>query len=84
MSELQYQRGEIRWVSILDKDKAVKYLVTSKPDRSRYFLYEVKHGEFIRLGSGPDPQKLEDKFVDWASSCQGVESESETEDELEL
>lgn len=85
MEKLPYPKGEIRWKGIHYKTGELRYLITSKPDRVRYNLYELKDGQFIRLGSGPSPKKLEEKFVDWDSlRNQDLNNEAETEDDLEI
>ena len=86
MSHLDYPKGEIRWVSHYDQTGNLRYLVTSKPTRDRYFLYEQIDGKFIRLGSGPDPKKLEDRYIKdlYRFNQAPVEAPELEDEELEL
>lgn len=56
-------KGEIGWTGYYTKDHVLKYILTSKNDRSVYFLYEVEGAECKRLGRGRSPAELEEKYV---------------------
>lgn len=62
--EYKHPKGEIVWVSYYDNDHNLKYIVTSKPARDYYFLYELKGGKFVKLGKHRNPIALEDKYID--------------------
>ena len=52
-------KNEIRWVSVYDIDKALKYIITSNKDRSLYYIYDAN---FNKLGSAKNPTLLENKY----------------------
>lgn len=62
--EYNYPKGEIVWVGHYDKDNNLRYIITSKPARDCYFIYELKGGKFIKLGKNQSPAVLEDKYID--------------------
>ena len=59
---LQYPKGEIVWASYYGSDKELQYIVTSKPIRDCYFLYQVDEERLIKLGKAKTPLGLE-KYV---------------------
>lgn len=73
--------GGIVWVSHYDKEHDLRYIITSKPVRDSYSLYELKEGRFVRWGRGQDPQKLAERY-DRASQISGPELEEDYEPEL--
>lgn len=73
--------GEIVWVSHYDKEHNLRYIITSKPARDSYTLYELKNGEFVRWGRGRDPQNLADRYD---KELHALEPELEDGEELEL
>lgn len=84
MGKLPYPKNEIIWEGIYYQTGELRYIVTSNRDRSRYYLYELKDGKFVRLGGGPSPKKLKDKFIDW-NALRNLELENESEaDEPEI
>ena len=50
-------RQETLW-EIRSEKGQVRYLVTSKPDRSVYYLYEVKDGKPVRVNKAKYPNEL--------------------------
>lgn len=71
--------GEIVWVSHYNKEHDLRYIITSKPARDAYFLYEMRNGKFVRWGRGQDPQSLADRYGKALRSA-----EPEPEEDLEL
>ena len=59
---MKYPKGEIVWVSYYNSDKELLFIMTSKPIRDYYFLYEVINGEFTKKGRAKTPTELEEKF----------------------
>lgn len=63
MEQIKYSKGEIVWVEYYDKQKNLRFIMTSKENnRDFYFLYELVDGEFKKLGKACSPKELEDKF----------------------
>lgn len=60
---LKYPKGEIAWVDYYDGDGSLRYVVTSRPTRETYFLYEVADDKLVKLGKDPNPARLEEKYV---------------------
>lgn len=50
-------RQETLW-EIRSEKGHVRFLVTSKPDRSVYYLYEVKDGKPVRVNKAKHPNEL--------------------------
>lgn len=61
--EYKCPRGEIVWVSHYDRTNNLRYIITSKPARDYYFLYELKDGRLVKLGKNKSPRALEDKYI---------------------
>jgi len=59
---MKYPKGETVWVSYYNSNKELLFIITSKPIRDFYFLYEVVDGEFKKLGKAKNPTELEEKF----------------------
>lgn len=59
---MKYPKGETVWVSYYNSKKELLFIMTSKPIRDFYFLYEVVDGEFKKLGKAKNPTELEEKF----------------------
>ena len=59
---MKYPKGETVWVSYYNSNKELLFIMTSKPIRDFYFLYEVVDGEFKKLGKAKNPAELEEKF----------------------
>lgn len=59
---MTYPRGEVVWTSYYNSSHELLFIVTSKPTRDFYFLYEVVGGAFKKLGKAKSPSELEEKF----------------------
>lgn len=59
---MKYPKGETVWVSYYNSNKELLFIMTSKPIRDFYFLYEVVDGEFKKLGKAKNTTELEEKF----------------------
>ena len=60
---VKYPKGEIVWTSYLSSSGILLYMITSKPARDYYFLYEVScDGNLKKLGRAKSPTELEEKF----------------------
>lgn len=59
---MTYPRGERVWTSYYNSSHELLFIVTSKPTRDFYFLYEVVDGAFKKLGKAKSPLELEEKF----------------------
>lgn len=63
MKDILSPKGEIVWVSYYNTDGEPVYVLTSKPARDYYFLYEVlPDGKLNKLGKAKTPPELEKKF----------------------
>jgi hypothetical protein len=62
MSEIKYPKGEIVWRTYLNASKEIKFIITSKPARDCYFLYELVNDEFKKLGKAKTPPDLVEKY----------------------
>ena len=60
--QYKYPKGEIVWTGYYDKQGELRFIVTSKPLRDNYFLYELVDGVFKKLGRSKNPTELENKF----------------------
>lgn len=56
-------KGEIAWVGYYNTDGEQVFILTSKPARDYYSLYEVlPDGKLNKLGKAKTPTELEKKF----------------------
>lgn len=62
MNKLKHPKGEIVWVTYRNTSEEIKYIMTSKPIRDTYYLYELVDGEFKKLGKAKTPLKLEEAY----------------------
>lgn len=63
MNEIQPPKGETIWVSYCKTDGTAVAILTSKPARDYYFLYEITADhKLIKLGKAQTPTELEEKF----------------------
>lgn len=61
--DIQYPNGEIVWVRYVNTTGDTVCILTSKPARDYYFLYEVQQdGKIKKLGKAKEPPELEKKF----------------------
>ncbi len=56
-------KGETVWEQVFDKTGALRYLITSKPARDWYTLYEAAPDKLIRRGKARTPPELHDKYI---------------------
>jgi len=62
MMEIKKPKGEIVWTSYYDVNHKISFLLSSKPTREYYILYEVLcDGNLKRLGRARTPTELEQK-----------------------
>lgn len=66
MNKLKYPKGEKVWTSYYTSSGNLMFVLTAKPQRDAYFLYELIDGEFKKLGRSKSPLELENKFDVWA------------------
>lgn len=59
---MTYPKGEDVWVGYYNLDNKLVFIMTSKPTRDYYFLYEFVDGVFKKLGKAKSPLELEEKF----------------------
>lgn len=59
---MTYPKGEYVWTSYYNLSHELLFIVTSKPARDVYFLYEVVDGAFKKIGKAKSPLELEEKF----------------------
>ena len=62
MGEVKYPAGETVWIRYLNKNGETLFILTSKPQRDKYNLYELKDGAFAKLGTAKEPPELTEKF----------------------
>lgn len=62
MAKTKYPKGETPWVSYYDRDRNLRFLITSNYKRDLYYLYScLQDGELKRIGKGKNPKTLETK-----------------------
>lgn len=62
IKNLKYPKGERVWESYYNETRELKFIITSKPVRDAYFLYELVDGEFKKLGKAKTPPELVEKY----------------------
>lgn len=60
---MKYPPGEIIWVTKINEQQKISHIITSKPSREFYFIYELRGGTFVKLGKAKSPLDLEKKFL---------------------
>lgn len=56
-------KSEILWVTYSSANGEPRYLITSKPMRDMYFLYQVQSdGSLKKLGKSASPGELEQEY----------------------
>lgn len=74
--ELKIPKGEKAWVRYCNSCGETMFVLTSKPARDFYFLYEVKpDGSLVKLGKACSPTELEEKFKVRSRMRTGLERE---------
>lgn len=59
---IKYPKGEIVWTSYYNSEHRLMYIITSKPMRDCYYLYELQENEFKKIGRAQSSIELEEKF----------------------
>lgn len=62
MESAKYPTGETVWVQYHDEDGNLKFIITSKPLRDQYFLYELQNEKFVCIGKAENPTEMEVEF----------------------
>ena len=62
MSKIKYPKGEAVWVTYRNTSEEIKFIITSKPTRDAYFLYELVDDEFKKVGKARTPTKLVETY----------------------
>ena len=62
MDKIKIPIGEMVWVGYNDREGHLIYILTSKKDRTWYYLYEYEEGEWKRTGKEKDPDTLVRKY----------------------
>ena len=57
-----YPKGERVWTSYYNLSNELLFIITSKPARDFFFLYELVDGVFKKLGKSKSPLELEERF----------------------
>lgn len=63
---VKYPKGETCWVGFyIEGNPIPHHIITSKPDRSLYYIYAVEDGggKLTKLGKGKNPKELERKYI---------------------
>lgn len=60
--EGKYPVGEEVWVRYLNRMGDTVSIITSKPSREWYYLYDLVDGEYIKRGKDKNPSALVDRF----------------------
>jgi phosphatidate phosphatase PAH1 len=58
-------KGEDLFVFHMDEQGFLRYVITAKPNRETWFLYEFTGDALKRLGKGTNPNQLEEKYIPW-------------------
>ena len=58
-------KNEDVFVFHIDEEGFLRYVITAKPNREMWFLYEYTGDSLKRLGKGMNPNLLEEKYVPW-------------------
>lgn len=61
-TKYKYPKGEKVWTSYYTPSGDLRFILTAKPQRDAYYLYELVDNEFKKLGRSKSPLELEDKF----------------------
>lgn len=62
MQRLPIPRGERRFVLYCGVDGVPLFVLTAKPARDFYYLYQVSNGTLKKLGRDRSPKVLEERF----------------------
>lgn len=58
-------KNEDVFVFHMDEEGFLRYVITAKPNRETWFLYEFTGDTLKRLGKGTNPNQLEEKYIPW-------------------
>lgn len=58
-------KNEDVFVFHMDEEGFLRYVITAKPNRETWFLYEFTGDALKRLGKGTNPNQLEEKYITW-------------------
>lgn len=61
MEELKYPANETVWTRYVNGAGETLFIVTSKPTRDKYMIYELVDGKFVRRGVAKEPPELIEK-----------------------
>jgi len=59
---MKYPKDEIIWVTKLNEEGIIEYIITSKQARDMYFLYAFDGTKFIKKGKNKNPMEFENKW----------------------
>ena len=62
MKSVKYPTGETVWVQYHDEEGNLKFVITSRPLRDQYFLYELQNENFVCIGKAENPTEMEVEF----------------------
>lgn len=62
MDKPKYPKSETVWTSYYASSDNLMFILTAKPQRDAYYLYEFLANEFKKLGRSKTPLELEAKF----------------------
>ena len=61
---MNYPKGETVWLMAHDKNREIRYIITSPPDRHVYYLYTQEPvGSWKRWGKDTSAGKLEQRHL---------------------
>lgn len=61
-SRVKPPRGEIVWVTYFNTRREPNFMITSRPNRDYYFLYEVSASGLKKMGKARSPLDFEEKY----------------------
>ena len=61
---MNYPKGETVWLMAHDKNRKIRYIITSPPDRHVYYLYtQEPDGSWKRWGKDTSAGRLEQRYL---------------------
>ena len=61
---MNFPKGETVWLMAHDKNREIRYIITSPPDRHVYYLYtQEPDGSWKRGGKDTSAGKLEQRYL---------------------
>ncbi len=61
---MNYPKGETVWLTAHDKNREIRYIITSPPDRHVYYLYTPEpDGSWKRWGKDTSAGRLEQRYL---------------------